>query len=115
MDDAVLTQLVHAATTDAAADAVTPPLAACRLWTSARIAWLSDFHRVRRGGLAGSAGEASWAVVVDGLVVGSVRLKHTDEHGILETSIWLTHSIRGCGVGRAATLSAAVLRHTRSQ
>lgn len=106
VDDAVLAQLVHAATTDAAADEVTPPLTAGRSWTSARVAWLRDFHRVRRGGLAGSAGEASWAVVVDGLVVGSVRLKHTVEHGVLETGIWLTHSVRGRGVGRAAMAAA---------
>jgi RimJ/RimL family protein N-acetyltransferase len=106
VDDTVLAQLVHAATTDAVADEVTPPLTAGRAWTPARVAWLRDFHRVRRAGLAGPVGEASWAVVVDGLVVGSVRLKSTDEQGVLETGIWLTRGARGRGVGRAAMVAA---------
>ncbi|MFF0991589.1 GNAT family N-acetyltransferase [Kocuria nitroreducens] len=109
VDDTVLAQLVRAATTDAGADEVTPPLTAGRGWTSDRVAWLRDFHRVRRTGLAGPAGEATWAVVADEWVVGSVRLKHTDEHGVLEMGIWLTRSARGRGVGRAA-LTAALRR-----
>ena len=102
VDETELAQLVHAATTDAVADEVTPPLSAGGAWTSARIAWLRDFHRSRRAGLAGPAGEATWAVIVDELVVGSVRLKGTEEHGVLETGIWLTRGARGRGVGRAA-------------
>ncbi|GAA1750749.1 GNAT family N-acetyltransferase [Kocuria aegyptia] len=106
VDGTVLAQLIHAATTDAGADEVTPPLTAGRAWTSDRVAWLRDFHRVRRAGLAGPAGEEAWAVVVDELVVGSVRLKHTDEHGVLEMGIWLTRGARGRGVGREATTAA---------
>lgn len=106
VDDTVLAQLVRAATTDAGADEVTPPLSAGRSWTSARVAWLCDFHRARRAGLTGPAGEASWAVVVDERVVGSVRLKHTDEHGVLEAGIWLTRGARGRGVGRGAMAAA---------
>ncbi|GGG71974.1 hypothetical protein GCM10011374_40900 [Kocuria dechangensis] len=112
VDDTVLAQLVHAATTDALADEVTPPLTAGRAWTSDRVAWLRDFHRVRRAGLPGPAGEGTWAVVVDEMVVGSVRLKHTDEPGVLEMGIWLTRGARGRGVGRAAT--AAALRQAAS-
>jgi len=102
VDDTVLAQLVHAATTDTMADEVTPPLTAGRAWTPARAAWLRDFHRARRPGLSGPAGEATWAVVVEELVVGSVRLKRTDGHGVLEAGIWLTRSSRGRGVGQAA-------------
>jgi RimJ/RimL family protein N-acetyltransferase len=108
VDETVLTQLVHAATTDTMADEVTPPLTAGQAWTPARVAWLQDFHRARRAGLAGPAGEATWAVVVEERVVGSVRLKRTDEHGVLEAGIWLTPSTRGRGVGQAAI--AATLR-----
>jgi RimJ/RimL family protein N-acetyltransferase len=108
VDEAVLTQLVLAATTDAVADEVTPPVTAGHEWTSARVAWLRDFHRARRDGLAGSAGEATWAVVVEGVVVGSVRLKSTEEDGVLEAGIWVTRGARGRGTGRAAM--AAVLR-----
>ena len=106
VDDTVLAQLVHAATTDAVADEVTPPLTAGSAWTSARVAWLRDFHRVRRAGLAGPAGEATWAVVVDEAVVGSVRLKRIEGSGVLETGIWLTRGARGRGVGRAAMVAA---------
>ncbi len=65
VDEAVLARLVHAATTDAEADEVTPAVTPGGSWTPARVAWLRDFHRVCRAGLSGPAGEASWAVVVD--------------------------------------------------
>lgn len=100
--DTVLEQLVDAAITEAVADEVTPSLTAGRSWTPTRVTWLRDFHRDRRAGLAGPAGEASWAVVFDERVVGSVRLKQTAEPGVLETGIWLTRGVRGRGVGRAA-------------
>ena len=112
VDDAVLAQLVHVATTEAVAGEVTPPLTAGPSWTSTRIAWLRDFHRDRRAGLAGPAREASWAVVVGERIVGAVRLKQTDQHGVLETGIWLARGARGRGVGRAAM--AAVLREAAS-
>jgi len=108
VDNTVLEHLVQAATNGAAADEVTPALTAGRSWTPTRIAWLRDFHRDRRAGLAGPSGEATWAVVIDGRGVGSVRLKRTQEHGVLEIGVWLTRRARGSGVGRAAT--AAVLR-----
>jgi RimJ/RimL family protein N-acetyltransferase len=40
--------------------------------------------------------------------VGSVRLKRADEHGFMETGIWLTRLSRGRGVAVAAM--AAVLQ-----
>ncbi|MBA3293337.1 MAG: GNAT family N-acetyltransferase [Geodermatophilaceae bacterium] len=107
VDEVVLGQLVHAAISDAAADEVTPPPTAGEAWTPTRVAWLRGFHRDRRPGLGGPAREATWAVVIGGRVVGSVRLKRTDEQGMLETGAWLTRPVRGRGVGRAAV--AAVL------
>ena len=108
VDEVVLEQLVQAAVSDASADEVTPPLSAGAEWTPARVAWLERFHRDRRAGLSGAAAEATWAVVVGNAVVGSVRLKGTDEQGVLETGVWLTRSSRGRGVAVAAM--AAVLR-----
>jgi RimJ/RimL family protein N-acetyltransferase len=105
VDDTLLEQLVHVATTEAAADEVTPPLTAGSRWTPRRIAWLREFHVDRRGGLSAlsaPAGEATWAVMVGGGTVGSVRLKGTDRDGVLETGIWLGRSARGRGIGRAA-------------
>lgn len=95
----MLEALVDAAIRDASADDVTPQLADGSAWTPSRIAWLRTFHCDRRAGLSGTAGEITWAVVVDGCVVGSVRLKCTTEAGVLETGIWLTHGARGHGVG----------------
>lgn len=109
VDDDVLDMLVQAATNDAEADDVTPPPGAPGgAWTPPRVAWLRSFHRDRRSGLDGEAGEATWAVVVDDRVVGSVRLKRGADERVLETGAWLTRAARGRGVGRAA--AAAVVR-----
>lgn len=109
VDEDVLEEVVQAATADAAADEVTPQLTASTgLWTPPRVAWLRNFHRDRREGLSGPAAEATWAVVVDDQVVGSVRLKRLTDESVLETGAWLTRAARGHGVGQAA--AAAVLR-----
>ena len=102
VDEAVLAALVQAATSDAAADEVTPRLSGDPGWTPERVAWLLAFHRDRRAGLDGARGEATWAVVADGRVVGSVRLARTGPPATLETGIWLTRAARGRGVGTAA-------------
>lgn len=105
VDDTVLEQLVHSATSDAAANEVTPPVSPGGSWTAARVEWLRNFHRARRAGLDGPAGEATWAIVVGGKVVGSVRLKRTDERDLLETGIWLTRRARGHGLGPAVMVA----------
>ena len=112
VDDDVLAQLVHVATTGAAPDEVTPPLTSRSAWTPERTAWLRDYHRDRRTGLDGPLGEVTWAVVVDGTVVGGARLRWTEHPGVADTGVWLTRSARGAGVGRAAL--RAVLGHATS-
>lgn len=109
VDEAVLAELVAAAVADAAPGEVTPPLAADDAWSQERIAWLRAFHLCRGAGLDGVLGEATWAVVVSGQVVGSVRLKRTPSVGFFEVGIWLTRAVRGQGIGRRAVaeLSAA--------
>ena len=111
VDDAVLDRIVDAAITDASADEVTPPLSAANEWTPERIAWLRDYHRANREGLAGPTGEATWAVVASGEVIGSVRLKLTDQPHVFETGIWLTRSSRGHGIG-SAVMTAVLLEAT---
>ena len=111
VDDGVLDQIVDAAIADASADEVTPPLSAANEWTPERIAWLRDYHRANREGLAGPTGEATWAVVVSGDVVGSVRLKLTDQPHVFDTGIWLTRSSRGHGIG-LAVMTAVLLEAT---
>jgi RimJ/RimL family protein N-acetyltransferase len=107
VDEAVLEDLVQVATSDAAADEVTPPLSPEGSWTPARVSWLRSFHRDRRAGLDGPAHEATWAVVLEGRVVGAVRLERSDRPGVLETGIWLSRRVRGRGVAKAA-LAAVV-------
>jgi len=103
VDDTVLAELVRVATAEAAADEVTPRgPAGGPDWTPERVAWLRRFHTERRTGLDGPAGEATWAVLVDGRVAGSVRLQRTVDPAVLETGAWLARAQRGRGVGRAA-------------
>lgn len=102
VDETVLADMVDAAIHDAEPDEVTPPLDDGLAWTQARLDWLRDLHRSRRGGLAGPAGEATWAVCSDGRVVGAVRLKRTGDDGVLETGIWLSRPARGHGVAASA-------------
>ena len=111
VDETVLSRLVGAALQDAEPDEVTPPMAGAR-WGPERIEWLRRLHRDRRLGLEGPLGEATWAVAVDGEVVGGVRLKKTAEPGVLETGIWLTRPARGKGVARTAI--ALVLERARA-
>ena len=109
VDEQRLAELVAVATSAAAANEVTPPLTPGHDWTPTRVRWLEEYHRQRRGGLDGPAGEATWAVVAEGQVVGSVRLKALPGPGQLETGIWLARHVRGKGLGRQAI--AAVLQH----
>jgi RimJ/RimL family protein N-acetyltransferase len=110
IDETVLTRLVAAATSGAAPDEVTPPMAGDQ-WDHERTEWLRRFHRDRRAGLDGPVGEETWAVSVDGAVVGAVRLERAAQAAVLETGIWLTRSARGRGTGRRAI--AAVLARAR--
>lgn len=107
VDDAVLRALMRAATTEAAADEVTPPLTPGNTWTPERIEWLRRLHQDCRAGLSGPAGQATWAITQDGRTVGAVRLTRTNDEAALETGIWLTRDARGHGLGAAAI--AAVL------
>ncbi len=108
----ILSALVTLATEDARPNEVTPPLSPGDEWTPERAEWLRSFHRDRRGGLLGAAGEATWAIVLDGRVVGAARLKQTERLGCLETGVWVGRSIRGRGVGRHAM--AALIQEAAS-
>ena len=109
VDETVLEALVKVATTDASANEVTPPLTEGDAWTAARVAWLRDYHRACRAGMDGPKGEATWAVMAAGNVIGAVRLKRTEIDGVLETGIWLARRSRGRGLGTAAAAAVARL------
>ncbi len=109
VDENLLERMVQAALADASADEVTPPLTPGGGWSPERVAWMRALHRGCRAGLDGPAGQATWAVVADGSVVGAVRLKRSDEAGVLETGIWLTRGVRGRDVGRRALVAVLEL------
>lgn len=108
VDEAVLEQLVAVARGDADADEVTPPVGEAAGWSAERVEWLRAYHRDRRGGLDGPTGEATWAVLLDGAVVGAVRLARVED-GALETGIWLRRNARRRGVGVEAVRQVLVL------
>jgi RimJ/RimL family protein N-acetyltransferase len=97
---------VEAAVRDASVNEVTPPVPPTDEWVPERIDWLRSFHRGRRQGLDGPAGETSWAVLADGDVVGAVRLKRIPGSNAAEVGLWLTRAARGRGIGRGAVTSA---------
>ncbi|MBT2533803.1 GNAT family N-acetyltransferase [Arthrobacter sp. ISL-48] len=106
VNEAILEQLLVLAVEDASPDEVTPPLGTGPGWDAERTAWFYAYHRAAVG-LDGPAQEKSWAVLCDGKVAGSIRLKRTaspDNAGeaSAETGIWLGRHHRGRGVGTAA-------------
>ena len=111
VDEPTLELLVTAATTDAAADEVTPAITADNNWTPARVDWLRRYHRDRRSGLTGPLAEATWAVWSAGSVVGAVRLARVADRRpfAVETGLWLIRGVRGQGLGVAA-LQAVLAR-----
>lgn len=101
INDVVLEDLVRVAATEAAAkrgDATDHP---GENWTPARESWLRACHRDRRPGFAGPLQESTWAITLDGRVVGSIRLQRL-EADTAETGIWLARSARGRGIGHRA-------------
>ncbi len=106
VDETVLGQLQDLAVQDASPAEVTPPLGSGPGWNAERLAWFRAYHRAAASGLDGPAQEKSWAIMVGGVPVGSIRLKRTSratpDHTTAETGIWLARSYRRRGVGAAA-------------
>lgn len=109
VDDLVLERLVIVAVTDADADDVVPPIDGSHEWTEERLRWLRNYHLECRSGLDGAACQATYAVVNDGHVVGSVRLAKTVDPREVETGIWLAKSARAQGIGSRALAVVAEL------
>lgn len=90
IDDDVLTRLVRAATEGAAPDEVTPTLTPGTRWTPSESRGCVTSIATVVLGSTGAAAEIAWAVVLEESVVGSVRLRRTEEPNTLEVGIWLT-------------------------
>jgi RimJ/RimL family protein N-acetyltransferase len=107
VDDDVLEDLLVAAVDGAEPEEAMPPVAGPPGWTGARREAFRAFHRERRAGFEGPVQEITFAVAVDGEVVGSARLRRTEELAILETGLWLARSARGRGIGTAVLRALA--------
>jgi [ribosomal protein S5]-alanine N-acetyltransferase len=111
VDETVLGQLLDLAKRDASPDEVAPPLGGPG-WNPERTAWFFSYHRAASHGLAGAAGEKTWAIMAGGCLAGAIRLKLAAEHNTAETGIWLGRSFRARGIGGAALrLVLAEARH----
>lgn len=104
VDNVVMESLLALARRDASPDEVAPPLGGPG-WNAERIAWFRSHHRAAADGLDGPGREKTWAVLCDGEVAGSVRLKRVDAPGPRpagETGIWLARTYRSRGIGESA-------------
>lgn len=98
LDDDALEQLVLGAVPDTAIQEVMPLTPGPATWTPQRLREFASFHHGRRGGLDGPVGEVSFAILVDEMVSGIVRLQRAAPDS-LEVGMWLTRSARGRGIG----------------
>jgi RimJ/RimL family protein N-acetyltransferase len=87
INDDVLADLLAVAIADADPAEVMPPVPGPPGWTPTRREAFIAFHRDRREGLAGRLREATFAISVDGQVVGSARLQRKDRPAVLETGL----------------------------
>ncbi|MGW1892710.1 GNAT family N-acetyltransferase [Streptomyces sp. NPDC002004] len=102
VDEELLRGLLAVAVADAEPGEVMPPVPGPPGWTAARRDAFLAWHRERTAGLNGPRHEATYAVLADGVVVGSARLAQRGGPAVLETGIWLGRSARGRGIGTAA-------------
>lgn len=114
LDDGVLERLLATAVADADPVEVMPPVDGPPGWTEANRATFRAFHRARYGGLQGELRTVMFAVLLDRLVVGMIRMTWRDEPGVMETGMWLGRSARAQGVGVAA-LRALLAEAARAQ
>jgi RimJ/RimL family protein N-acetyltransferase len=91
VDDDLLPRLLDVAVADTDPDEVMPPVPGPSGWTAERRTAFRDHHR--------SPDEATYAVLVDGHVVGAARLAPAGAPGAVEAGIWLARSARGHGYG----------------
>ncbi len=91
VDDDMLPRLLDVAVADTEPEEVLPPAPGPTGWTEERRAAFRDYYR--------SPGETTYAVLVDGDVVGAARLAPAEAPGAVEAGIWLARTARGHGYG----------------
>ncbi|GAB2584093.1 hypothetical protein GCM10027168_16170 [Streptomyces capparidis] len=100
LDLNLLSRLLDAAVADADPEEVMPPVDGPAGWTAERREAFTRFHRSRS--LSADPVERTWAITVDGAVVGAARLCPVPGRaGAVEAGVWIGRSHRGAGVGAA--------------
>ncbi|MGW4466907.1 GNAT family N-acetyltransferase [Micromonospora sp. NPDC004704] len=102
IDEQTLEPLLSVAVAEAEPDDVMPPVEAPAGWSHARREAFREFHRARFDGLDGNARTLMFAIMVDGDVVGMIRMSHHDRPATMETGMWLGKSARGQGIAATA-------------
>jgi RimJ/RimL family protein N-acetyltransferase len=87
VDQNLLPRLLEIAVTDTEPHEVMPDLPGPSQWTDARRTAFMDYHRPADG--------AAYAVLVDGQLIGAVRIIPAEAPGAVQAHIWLRHSARG--------------------
>ncbi|MCC3762686.1 GNAT family N-acetyltransferase [Glycomyces sp. TRM65418] len=105
-----LPALLDAAVADADPLEVMPPVEAPPGWTDGRRTAFLDFHRSRSLDATDPV-ETTYAVQVDGRVVGAARLEPKPEG--VEIGLWPGRSHRGRGIGGEVLTSLAVIARER--
>lgn len=94
VDDELLSRLLDVAVANADPDEVMPPVPGPPGWNDARRAAFREYHR--------SKDDGTYAVLVDGKVVGAARLAPAEAPGAVEAGIWLARSARRKGYSTSA-------------
>jgi RimJ/RimL family protein N-acetyltransferase len=102
VDERLLAQLLSLAVAQTKPEEVMPPCEAPPGWSESRRAAFCDFYRSHHAGLDGPTRTLMYAILLNGDVVGMIRMARRDEAETMETGIWLGNSVRGKGVGGAA-------------
>jgi RimJ/RimL family protein N-acetyltransferase len=89
VDANLLPRLLEIAVADADPHEVMPDHPGPLRWSDASRTAFLDYHRPAEG--------AAYAVLVDGQLVGAVRITPAEAPGAVKTHIWLRHSARGKG------------------
>lgn len=102
IDEQTLEPLLSVAVAEAEPDDVMPPVEAPAGWSHARREAFREFHRARFDGLTGPTRTLMFAIVVDGDVVGMIRMTCHEQPTTMETGMWLGKSARGQGIAATA-------------
>lgn len=102
LDEQLLANLLSVAVADADPLEVMPPVDGPAGWSSSRTAAFRQFYGSRLAGFDGKNRTQMYAIILDGNVVGMIRMARREEADTVETGLWLARSARARGIGGAA-------------